>query len=463
MLKQQESQTSTTVHDAVVQDFRATQRGVVLIPGDDGYDAARTIWNGMIDKHPALIARCQGVADVMGAVSFAREHGLSLAVRGGGHNVAGNAVCDGGLMLDLSPMKGIHVDPEKRVARVEGGVLWHEFDHEAQAFGLATTGGTISATGVAGLTLGGGVGWLAAKYGLACDNLRSVDIVTADGQLRRASTTEHADLFWALRGAGANFGVVTSFEFDLHPVGPMIYGGLLLHPIDRATEVLRFYRDFAAAQPDELTTYAAILSTPDGNQAVAIVTCYSGDLAEGERILGPLKEFGTPLADTVGPMPYAALQSMLDGAFPYGRQNYWKSSFVEAMTDGAIESIVEHARSMPSPFSVILIQDVHGVARRVPNDATAFAHRDAPHSIAILSSWENQADNQRNIGWTRTFFDALQDHVMVRAYVNELDHDESAERIQAAYGTNYARLTRVKATYDPGNLFQLNQNIQPAR
>jgi len=463
MVTKQELRTVGIVHDAVVQDFRATQRGDVLVPGDDGYDAARTIWNGMIDKRPALIARCRGVADVIGAVSFAREHRLPLAVRGGGHNVAGNAVCDGGLMLDLSPMKGIHIDPIHRVACVEAGVLWREFDREAQAFGLATTGGTISATGVAGLTLGGGVGWLAAKHGLACDNLRSVDIVTADGQLLRASTTEHADLFWALRGAGANFGVVTSFEFDLHPVGPMIYGGLLLHSIDQAAEVLRFYRDFAARQPDELTTYAAILSMPDGNQAVALVTCYSGELAEGEHILAPLKRFGTPLADTIDPMPYVALQSMLDGAFPYGRQNYWKSSFVEALTDGAIESIVAYTRSMPSPHSVILIQDVHGVASRVPNDATAFAHRDAPHSIAILSNWENQSDTERNIGWTRTFFDDLQEHVMVHAYVNELGHDESAERIQAAYGTNYERLTRIKATYDPGNLFQLNQNIQPAR
>jgi len=463
MVRQREQSVTHHLHEAVVQDFRTTQRGDVLAPGDEGYDAARTIWNGMIDKRPALIARCRGVADVLGAATFAREHALPLAVRGGGHNVAGNAVCDGGVMIDLSLMKGIHVDPVDRTARVEPGVLWSELDHETQAFGLATTGGTISATGVAGLTLGGGVGWLAAKYGLSCDNLRSVDIVTADGTLRRASNTDHPDLFWAIRGAGANFGVVTSFEFDLHPVGPTIYGGLLLHPVDQATTVLRFYRDFAAHQPDELTTYAAILTMPDGNQAVALVTCYSGDMAEGECILAPLKLFGTPLADMVGPMPYVALQSMLDGAFPYGRQNYWKSGYVQAITDGAIDTITKHASAMPSPHSVILIQDVHGAAGRVPNDATAFAHRDAPHSIAILSNWEDQTGDERNVGWTRAFFDDLREHVLVRSYVNELGHDESTERVRAAYGDNYDRLAVIKRTYDPDNLFCLNQNILPAR
>ena len=456
------SQTQQPLHEAVLQDFRSTQRGAVLVPDDEGYDAARTIWNGMIDKRPAVIARCRGVADVIGAVNLAREHGLSVAIRGGGHNVAGNAVCDGGLMIDLSPMQGIHIDPVNRIARVEPGVLWHDFDHEAQAFGLATTGGTISATGVAGLTLGGGIGWLAGKHGLACDNLRSVDIVTADGQLRRASAEENADLFWAVRGAGANFGVVTSFEFALHPVGPMIYGGLLLHPIDQAAEVLRFYREFAVKQPDELTTYAAILTMPDGNKAVALVPCYIGDLEEGERILAPLKLFGSPLADMVGPMPYVAIQSMLDAAFPYGRQNYWKTSYVTEISDGAIETVVEYAQSIPSPASAILIQDFHGAVSRVPVDATAFAHRDAPHSIGIFSGWEDSAENERNIGWTRQFFEALQRDVLTSTYVNELGHDESADRVRDAYGVNYDRLAQIKASYDPSNLFRLNQNIQPS-
>lgn len=450
------------LHEAVIDDFRSAQRGEVLTPGEAGYDAARTVWNGMIDRHPSLIARCQGTVDVIGAVNLAREHGLALAIRGGGHNVAGNAVCDGGLMLDLSPMQSVAIDPVNRVARVEGGVLWRHFDREAQAFGLATTGGTISATGVAGLTLGGGAGWLAGRFGLTCDNLRAVDIVTADGQARRASERENPDLFWAVRGAGANFGVVTAFEFALHPVGPLIHGGLVLHPIEQAGEVLRFYRNFAAQQPAELTTYAAILTLPDGHQAVALVPCYSGDPEAGGEALAPLKSYGTPLVDTVGPMPYLALQSMLDGAFPYGRQNYWKSSYVSELSDGAIDTIVEYARSVPSPATVILIQDVHGAASRVPVDATAFPHRDVPHSIAILSNWEQAGENERNIGWTRTFFEALQPQVRQESYVNELGHDESQERVRAAYGPNYPRLARLKAVYDPGNLFRYNQNIQPA-
>lgn len=452
----------TILHEAVINDFRSTQVGDVLAPGDAGYDAARTVWNSMIDKRPAVIARCQGVVDIIGAVNLAREHGLTPAIRGGGHNVAGNAVCDGGVMIDLSPMQGIHIDPVHRVARVEPGVLWNRLDHETQAFGLATTGGTISATGVAGLTLGGGVGWLASRFGLACDNLRSVDIVTADGQLRRASDDEHADLFWAIRGAGANFGVVSSFEFALHQVGPIVYGGLVLHPIDQAGPVLRFYRDFATRQPDELTTYAAILTLPDGVQAVALVSCYSGEIDAGERALAPLKQFGTPIADTMGPMPYVALQSMLDGAFPYGRQNYWKSSYVSTITDGAIDTLAAYARTVPSPASVILIQDFHGAAARVPVGATAFAHRDMPHSIAILSNWEDPAQHELNVDWTRAFFAALQPHVHGQTYVNELGHDEGDERVRAAYGENYARLAALKATYDPGNLFCMNQNIVPS-
>jgi len=272
-----------TIHEAVIQDVRSTLRGELLEPDDHGYDAARTVWNGMIDRRPALIARPCGAADVIAAVNFARERGLLVSIRGGGHNVAGNAVCDGGLMIDLSAMKGIRVDPEARTARAEPGVLWHEFDHETQAFGLATVGGTISATGIAGLTLGGGAGWLTGKHGTTCDNLLSVDVVTADGVLRHASARENPDLFWAMRGAGANFGVVTSLEYQLHPVGPMILGGMVVHPIDRAEDVLCFYRDFAAAQPDELTTYAAILTMPEGNMVVALVACYAGSLEEGAR------------------------------------------------------------------------------------------------------------------------------------------------------------------------------------
>ncbi len=447
------------IHEAVIQDVRSTLRGELLEPGDDGYDAARTVWNGMIDRRPALIARCRGAADVIAAVNFARERELLVSIRGGGHNVAGNAVCDGGLMIDLSAMKGIHVDPEARTARAEPGVLWREFDHETQAFALATVGGTISATGIAGLTLGGGAGWLTGKHGTTCDNLLSVDVVTADGVLRHASERENPDLFWAMRGAGANFGVVTSFEYQLHPVGPMILGGMVVHPIDRAEEVLRFYRDFAVSQPDELTTYAAILTMPDGNMVIALVACYAGPIEEGARALAPLKQFGPPAADMIGPMPYTALQSMLDGAFPYGRQNYWKSTYMSTIGDAAIETIVHHARAVPSPHSVVLIEDFHGAAGRVAQDAMAFGHRDTPHALVILSNWSDPNESERNIGWTRAFFAAMQPHMAGGVYVNDMGHDEGSERVRSAYGENYPRLAAIKAQYDPTNFFRMNQNI----
>ena len=450
------------IHEAVVQDVRSTLRGELLEPGDDGYDAARTVWNGMIDRHPTLIARCRGAADVIASVNFAREQGLLVSIRGGGHNVAGNAVCDGGLMIDLSLMKGVHVDPEARTARAEPGVLWREFDHETQAFGLATVGGTISATGIAGLTLGG-AGWLTGKYGTTCDNLLSVDVVTADGVLRRASERENPDLFWAMRGAGANFGVVTSLEYRLHPVGPMILGGMVVHPIERAADVLRFYRDFAASQPDELTTYAALLTMPDGTMVVALVACYVGATEQGERVLAPLKQHGSPVADMIGPMPYTALQSMLDGAFPYGRQNYWKSTYMSTIGDDAIETIIRHAKAVPSPHTVVLIQDFHGAVGRVAPDAMAFGHRDAPHALVILSNWSDPNESERNIGWTRAFFAEMGPHMAGGVYVNDMGHDEGSERIRSAYGANYARLAEIKTKYDPTNFFRMNQNIVPVR
>jgi FAD/FMN-containing dehydrogenase len=458
-----EQRVSRGIHEAVIQDFRNTLRGELLEPSDAAYDVARTVWNGMIDRRPALIARCRGAVDVIAAVNFAREQGLLVSIRGGGHNVAGNAVCDGGLMIDLSAMKGIRVDPATRTARAEPGLLWREFDHETQAFGLATVGGTISATGIAGLTLGGGAGWLTGTYGTTCDNLLSADIVTADGILRHASEQENPDLFWAMRGAGANFGVVTSLEYRLHPVGPMIRGGMVVHPIDRATEVLRFYRAFVATQPDELTTYAAILTMPDGNMVVVLVACYIGPATQGERILAPLKQHGPPIADMIGPMPYTALQSMLDGAFPYGRQNYWKSTYMPTLSDTAIETIVRHASVVPSPHTVVLIQDFHGAVGRVARDAMAFCHRDAPHSLAILSNWTDPNESERNIGWTRAFFAAMEPYMAQGVYVNELGHDEGSERVRNAYGENYVRLAAIKAEYDPANFFRMNQNITSVR
>ena len=448
--------------NAAVQTLAAHLRGRLLQPGDDGYDAARTVWNAMVDRRPALIARCAGAADVIAAVRFAREHDLLVSVRGGGHNVAGNAVCEDGLMIDLSPMKSVRVDPVAMTARAEPGVLWAEFDRETQAFGLATPGGVVATTGIAGLTLGGGMGYLTGKHGLTCDNLLAADVVSADGRLLRTSATEHPDLFWALRGAGHNFGVVTSFEYRLHPVGPLVVGGMVLHPFDRAAEVLRFYREFTAAQPDELTTYAGILTGPDGNLVVALIPCYVGDLEAGERALAPLRSFGAPVADMVAPITYVAQQSLTADAFPYGRQSYWKSSVLHEITDAAIETIIEYAGRIPSPFSAILFENRHGAYSRVGATDTAFGLRDAPFSLLLLSSWADPAETDRNIGWTRDFHQAMRPHLSLGGYVNDLDHDEGEERIRAAYGGNYARLAALKATYDPTNFFRMNQNITPA-
>ena len=450
------------LEEATLQELAAGFRGELIRPGDDGYDAARRVWNDMVDHRPALIARCVGAADVIAAVNFAREHGLLLSIRGGGHNVAGKAVCDDGLMIDLSPMKGIRVDPVAGTARAEPGVLWGEFDRETQAFGLATVGGIVATTGIAGLTLGGGLGWLTGKYGLTIDNLLSADVVTADGNLVHASVTENEDLFWALRGAGANFGVVTSFEYRLHPVGPLVLGGMVIHPFDRAIEVLRFYREFSAAEPDELTTYAGMLTTPDGNLVAALAVCYAGPLDEGERILAPLRAFGPPIADMVGPMPYAAVQAMFGEAFPYGRLNYWKSGLMREISDAAIETIVDHVARVPSPFSAVVFQECRGANLRVGKNQTAYYHRDTPYDFLILSNWTDPTESDRNIGWTREFSQAMQPHLPRAVYVNDLG-DEGDERIRNAYGENYERLVELKNKYDPTNFFRLNQNIKPSQ
>jgi hypothetical protein len=451
---------NTLVDEAAIQALGTRLRSALLHPGDEGYDRARRVWNGMIDRRPALIARCAGAADVMASVDFAREHGLPVSIRGGGHNVAGHAVCDGGLMIDLSPMRHIWVDPVTRTARAAPGVLWEEFDHETQAFGLATVGGVVATTGIAGLTLGGGQGWLTGKYGLTLDNLLSADVVTADGALVRASCTEREDLFWALRGAGANFGVVTSFEYRLHPVSTVL-GGMVVHPLDRATDVLRFYREFAATQPDEVTTYAGLLTTPDRVPVVALVTCCLGPLDEGEHIIAPLRHFGSPVADTIGPIPYTAMQAIIGANFPPGRLNYWKSSLTNEINDEAIEAVVDYVRRVPSPFTAVVFADCHGAYSRVDKRATAYSHRDLQYDLVILSSWVAAADSDRNIRWTREVFDAMQPHMSQNVYVNDLGDDEGSERVRNAYGTNHARLVELKNRYDPANLFRLNQNIRP--
>jgi FAD/FMN-containing dehydrogenase len=414
----------------------------------------------MIDKRPALIARCTGVADIIHAVNFARTNELLVSVRGGGHNITGNAVCDGGLMIDLSRMKSVRVDPAKRTARAEAGLTWGEYNRETQAFGLASTGGVVSTTGIAGLTLGGGLGWLMGKHGLSCDNLLSADIVTADGQFLTASASEHPDLFWGLRGGGGNFGVVTSFEYRLHPVDAVL-AGMVLHPIAKAKDVLRFYREYARSAPDELTAFAALMTSPEGTAVVAIIVGYIGPMAEGERLVAPVRKFGSPIADTIGPISYVQLNTMFDAAFPYGGvQRYWKSSFLKHLGDDVLDILVTRAATMPSPMSMVGFFHVHGAASRVKPNETAFGLRDDQWDYDIVSQWLNPEESAHHIQWTREFWTAVEPFATGEVYVNHLDAEE-ATRIRAAYSDNYERLVALKNKYDPTNLFRLNQNIKP--
>jgi FAD/FMN-containing dehydrogenase len=449
-----------TIGDAEVQALAAGVRGEVLRPDDADYDALRQVFNAMIDRHPALIVSCADGGDVVRGVEFARTHGLPLAVRGGGHSVAGNAVCEGGVMLDLSGMKGIRVDPTRRIAVAEPGLTLGEFDRATQAHGLATTLGVVSVTGIAGLTLGGGLGWLNGKYGLACDNLLAAEVVTADGRLLMASATENEDLLWGLRGGGGNFGVVTSFTYRLHPVGVLLAGAVTFPP-GRAREALRFYHEFASACPDELSTSGSLGRDGDGRAVFSVAVCYCGSVGEGERVLRPLRSFGPPTADTVGPMDYLALQSGADEAFPHGRRHYWKASFLRELSADAISVLLDGVAEMPSPFSGVGLQQMCGVASRVDPTATAFAHRARQYDFNILSQWADPADTPRNVAWTREFFAAMEPFLERGVYANNLG-DEGDDRVRAAYGANYARLAALKATYDPTNLFRLNHNVKPA-
>ena len=453
--------------DGAVGALAATFHGELIVPGDERYDGARRVWNGMVDKRPGIIARCTGVADVVAAVTFAREHGLLVAVRGGGHNVAGNAVCDDGIVIDLSGMKGVQVDPDAGTARARPGVTWGEFDRETQLFGLATTGGFVATTGIAGLTLGGGIGWLARKHGTACDNLISVDLVTASGEIMTASATEHPELFWGLRGGGGNLGIVTSFEYRLHPVGPTVLAGEVIHPFERAGEVLRCFRDQVAFAPDELTVVAVISRAgtephlPErahGQLVVTLAVCWADDLDEGERVLRPLRSFGEPLVDLVGPMPYTVLQS---ADAPSGLQNYWKSSYLDALTDEAIDTAVARASGMTSPLSSCYFEHLQGAIGRVGDGDTAFGHRDAAFDFNILSVWPDPATSAEHIGWSRDLWTAMQPFAS-GVYVNNLG-TEGEERVRAAYPpSTYQRLVALKDRYDPANLFRHNQNIQPS-
>ena len=443
-----------------LQTFTSAFRGAVIRDGDAEYDAARRIWNGSIDKYPGAIARCTGLADVVAAVRFARENGLLVAIRGGGHNVGGRALCDGGMVIDLSGMKGIHVDAAARRVRAQPGVLLGELDRETHVYGMAVPLGVVSKTGIAGLTLGGGVGWLARKYGLTCDNVVSFELVTADGDVRRASADEHPDLYWALRGGGGNFGVVTSFEYQLHPVS-LVLGGLLIHPRESAADLLRFYRSFLQSAPDELAAYGALMYTPDGHPVAAVAVCYSGDLGEGERVLAPLRAFGSPIADLVQPIPMPVMQSLLDGAVPDGNQNYWKSAFLRELSDEAIDTILEHTNQATSPMTAVLIEQYGGAAGRVGTTDTAFAQRHAQYDLGILTQWMDPAESPRHIAWTRGFAEAMGRFASGDYLLNFLG-DESDDIIRSAFGVNHPRLVEVKTKYDPDNFFKVNQNIRPA-
>jgi len=450
--------------------LRQTLRGNLCLAQEAGYDEARTIWNAMIDRHPGAVVRCRGTADIIRAVRFAREHALLLAVRGGGHNIAGNAVCEGGLLIDLSPMRSVRIDPARRTARVEPGATLGEFDKEAQAFGLATPLGINSTTGVAGLTLGGGFGWLSRKFGLAADNLTSTDVVTAEGELVQASATENSDLFWALRGGGGNFGVVSSFEFRLHPVGPMVLSGLIVHPFARARELLAGYRQIASKAPDELTVWVVLRQAPPlpflpaevhGAEIVVFAVCYAGEEADGQRALEPLRALGEPIADVVGMQPFAAWQTAFDPLLTPGAYNYWKSHNFLELSDNLLDSLVSYAAKLPTAECEIFIGQLGGATSRVALDATAFPHRDANFVMNVHTRWREPTDERRSIEWARQLFAETAPHATGGVYVNFMPEDE-IDRVSSAYGANYARLAALKAKYDPGNLFRLNQNVRPS-
>jgi FAD/FMN-containing dehydrogenase len=447
---------------ARVSELAPAFAGRFLQPTDPDYDEARRVHNGLIDKRPALIAQCRGIADVADAVRIGRTLGLDIAVRGGGHNPGGRATIDGGLVIDLSLMRAVLVDPVSRTAMVQGGARWADVNRETQAYGRAVTGGAVSTTGVGGLTLGGGLGWLMARCGMAMDNVRAVDLVLADGSLVRASATEHPDLFWAVRGGGGNFGVAAAFEFQLHPIGPMVTGGIVAWPIARAREVLRLYRELTAAASDDLMTFAALLTAPDGEtKLVGLALGHFGAAGEAEAALAPVKAFGTPVLDTVGPISYAALNGMLDGAFPKGARNYWKSHFLAALSDEAIEALVDQFVACPTPMGQVMLEHFHGAATRVPVDATAYALRSEGHNAVILGEWLDPGDDEACIAWARDTYARLQPFVSAQRYLNYLDRDDG-EAVSAAYGPNLPRLREVKARYDPDNVFRNTVNIEPA-
>ncbi|CAE6714431.1 6-hydroxy-D-nicotine oxidase [Paraburkholderia domus] len=459
-----------SVSSSAVEELKTATRGQLLLPGDAGYDEARSIWNAMIDRHPAMILRCAGVADVRRGVAFARDNDLPLAVRSGGHNIAGTALCDDGLVLDLSPMKSVQIDPAARRAYVEPGATLGDFDHEAQAFGLATPLGINSTTGVAGLTLGGGFGWLSRRYGMTVDNLISADVVTADGELVHASADSHEDLFWAIRGGGGNFGVVTRFEFALHPVGPLVYGGLVVLPLDQAKNALLQYRAAVEQMPEELSVWAVSRLAPPlpflppevhGKPVIVFAMCYSGPVENGPSVVEAVRGFGTPVGEHLGPMPYAMWQQAFDPLLTPGARNYWKSHNLDNISDGLIDALLAAIGTLPSPQCEIFFGQIGAQTSRVPVDATAYSSRDTQYAMNVHGRWDDASDDERCIAWARAFFDAAAPFALGSVYVNFMTQEESG-RVADAYGPNYERLVAVKKHYDPHNLFRHNQNIRPA-
>ncbi len=460
---------NATIPETTVQEFKSRLRGELVRPGDKDYENARTVYNAMIDRHPLMVLRCADVADVIAAVNFARENKLPVAVRGGGHNVTGAATCDDGIVIDLSAMKGIQVDPAGRTARAQGGCTWGDFDHATHAFGLAAPGGIISTTGIAGLTLGGGIGHLTRNYGLSCDNLISVDVVTADGRFLKASANENADLFWGICGGGGNFGVVTSFEFKLHPVSTVFAGPVLYSP-DKAKEAMQFYRSYMSNAPDNMNAFFAFLIVPPGppfpehlhNKTMCgIVACYTGPMEHAEEVVGPLREFGPPAFVGLGPLPFPALQGAFDALVPPGLQHYWKADFVKELSDAVIEAHVKYGPDIPTISSAMHIYPVSGAANRVGKNDTAFNYRDAKYVHVIAAMYPDPTDTPKNMEWVRSYWSALHPHSAGGAYVNFM-MDEGKERIAATYRDNYDRLVEIKNKYDPTNLFHLNQNIAPS-
>ena len=453
--------TSTLSRDSV-DGLRQQFSGEVVGPDDVGYDEMRAVHNGLIDKRPALIARCINTADIADAVRFGRTEGLEISTRGGGHGVAGKAVTDGGMMVDLANMRGSYVDPTRRRARVQGGATWNDYNRATHQHGLATTGGVVSTTGVAGLTLGGGIGWLMGQFGMAVDNLTSVELVTADGDVLQVNADTDPELFWGLRGGGGNFGIAASLEFDAHPIDT-IFGGIVAYPLSETLPVFAAYQDVAADAPDEFTNFFGLVHAPDGSghKIVALPVCHTGDISTGEALVAPLRTVGTPAVDMIGPMPYPVVNTILDGAYPKGARNYWKSAFFKELSEEVIGLLVDAFERVPSAMTGIVIEQFHGATTRIDPTATAYPHREPGYNMVLTGEWLDPAEDEENISWVHSTFDALRPHTTDAVYVNYMAADEP-ERVRSAYGPNWGRLVALKRTWDPDNVFHLNQNIDPS-